>query len=47
MQGQVPAADLTGRTQSLEKRMEYFEEWLCKDNEWKQQLDERLKAAGI
>ena len=47
MQEEIPAADLTSRIQSLEKRMDYFQEWLREDNEWKQQLDERLKVAGI
>ena len=38
---------MLGRIQGLERTMDEFREWACKEREWRHELDERLKRAGI
>lgn len=45
--GPRPESDLSARIRALEMRMNDFEEWRRRDEEWKRQLDERLSAAGL
>src|SRR6201996_8178479 len=42
-----PAADFASRIQSLEKRVGEAEEWMRMTDDWKHQVEERLRARGI
>ena len=42
-----PAADFASRIQSLEKRVGEAEEWMRVTDDWKRQVEERLRARGI
>ena len=41
------AADFASRVKLLEKRVAEAEEWMCATDDWKCQVEERLKARGI
>ena len=46
-QEQGHTADFLGRIQGLERTMDKFREWAREEREWRCELDERLKRAGI
>ena len=43
----LAAADFAGRVKLLEKRVAEAKEWMRTTDDWKRQVEERLKARGI